>query len=179
VAGWAAGPLGAESIQSRRPRVDQFEIQRDLELVGEGLVLLRHAEGFDIIARSRHPQLDSTGSGSRAACSLATTWYRSRSPLTASRLVGLELKRVASRAPRSARSRFQFRSGASNRGSKPRWTNRASSSTNASPGLLRARRAVQSAREKLVKKLEAMLRAAEPQAVPVGRIGDHCGTGAT
>jgi DNA mismatch repair protein MutS2 len=39
---------------------------------------------------------------------------------------------------------------------------------NASPGLLRARRAVHAAREKLIKKLESMLRTAEPGAVPSG-----------
>ena len=153
------GPAAPGSIRA--------EIERDLELVREGLALLRHAEGFDIIAapdiRAALDRLRIEGSvlDGPGLVSLKVA-------LTASRLVALELKRVASRAAlvgalavpvpeRRIESRLEAA-----------LDEQGELFDNASPGLLRARRAVQSAREKLVKKLEAMLRAAEPQAVPSG-----------
>jgi DNA mismatch repair protein MutS2 len=167
VASWAAGPLGAESIMARRPGTDPTAIERDLELVREGLALARHHEGFDVVAapdiRAALGRLRIEGSVLDGPDLVAL-----KAALTAARLVGLELRRVAPRAPmvgalavpvpeRRIESRLE---GA--------FDEQGELLDNASPGLLRARRAVRSAREKLVKKLEAMLRAAEPQAVPSG-----------
>jgi DNA mismatch repair protein MutS2 len=167
VAGWAAGPLGAGSILARRPGVDQAGIDRDLELVREAIALLRDPEGFDIVAA---PDIRSALDRLRIAGSVldGPDLLTLKTALTAARLVAAELKRVASRGAlvgamavpvpeRRIESRLE--SALDEQGELV---------DNASPGLLRARRAVQAARERLIKKLEAMLRAAEPGAVPSG-----------
>jgi DNA mismatch repair protein MutS2 len=167
VAGWAAGPLGIESILARRPGVDRAEIDRDLELVREGISLLRHPEGFDIVAA---PDIRSSLDRLRIEGSVldGPDLVTLRTALTASRLVAAELKRVASRgamvgalAVPVPERRIESRLEAA-------LDEQGELNDNASPGLLRARRAVQAAREKLIKKLEAMLRGAEPGAVPSG-----------
>lgn len=167
VAGWAAGPLGVESILSRRPGVDRADIDRDLELVREGIALLRHPEGFDIVAA---PDIRSSLDRLRIEGSVldGPDLVTLRTALTAARLVAAELKRVASRgamvgalAVSVPERRIESRLEAA-------LDEQGELNDNASPGLLRARRAVQAAREKLIKKLEAMLRGAEPGAVPAG-----------
>ena len=167
VAGWAAGPLGSESILARRPRTDAAAIDRDLELVREAIALLHDPEGFDIVAAPEvRPALDRLrieGSVLDGPDLVAL-----RMALTAARLVAAELKRVSTRGPQvgalatpvpERRIESRLEAALDEQGELV---------DNASPGLLRARRAVQAAREKLIKKLEAMLRAAEPQAVPSG-----------
>ena len=96
VAGWAAGPLGAESIRARRPRIDREAIDRDLELVREAIGLLRHPEGFDIVAAPEvgtaldRLRIDGSVLDGRDLVSL-------KAALIAARLVAAELKRVATR----------------------------------------------------------------------------------
>ena len=167
VAGWAAGPLGVESILARRPKIDLADIDRDLELVREGIALLRDPEGFDIVAA---PEIRSALDRLRIEGSVldGTDLLALKNALTASRIVALELKRVSSRGPMigglavpvpERRIETRLESSLDEQGELV---------DNASPGLLRARRAVQAAREKLIKKLESMLRGAEPGAVPSG-----------
>jgi DNA mismatch repair protein MutS2 len=167
VAGWAAGPLGVEAILARRPKIDSAAIDRDLELVREGIALLRDPEGFDIVPA---PEIHSALDRLRIEGSVldGTDLLSLKNALTASRIVALELKRVSSRGPMigtlavpvpERRIESRLESSLDDQGELV---------DNASPGLLRARRAVQAAREKLIKKLESMLRGAEPGAVPSG-----------
>lgn len=167
VADWAAGPLGAESIRARRPQVDPALIVRDLALAGEGLALLRHADGFDIVAapdvRAALDRLRIEGSVLEGPSLVSL-----RMALVAARLVALELRRVGARAPMVGALAVPVPERRIEQRLDGALDEQGELHDNASPGLLRARRAVQAARERLVRKLETMLRAADPQAVPSG-----------
>ncbi|HKP28164.1 MAG TPA: Smr/MutS family protein, partial [Gemmatimonadales bacterium] len=163
----AAGPLGVESILARRPRTDTADIDRDLELVREGIALLRDAEGFDIVAapeiRSALDRLRIEGSVLDGLDLVAL-----KNALTASRLVAAELKRVSSRGAMVGALAVPVPERRIETRLETSLDEQGELVDNASPGLLRARRAVQAAREKLIKKLESMLRGADPGAVPSG-----------
>jgi DNA mismatch repair protein MutS2 len=165
VAGWAAGPLGAESVRARRPGVDGAAIARRPRSHRRRIELSAIPKGS-----TSSPRPDSaTAERLRIAeCADGPDLVSLKIALTAARLVALELKRVSSRAPMIATLAVAVPERRIEQRLEAALDEQGELFDNASPGLLRARRAVQAARERLVKKLEAMLRGADPQAVPSG-----------
>lgn len=167
VSGHAAGPLGATSVRQRRPESDPYLIRRDLRLVAEALSLLRHPEGFDIVPA---PPLGSALERLRIAGSVleGPDLVALRRTIAAARQVARELNRVAPRAPAIAGLAVPVPEKPIEHRLEQALDDGGELLDTASTGLAQARRAVQAARDKLIRRLEAMLRAADPQAVPQG-----------
>ncbi|HEX9895340.1 MAG TPA: Smr/MutS family protein [Gemmatimonadales bacterium] len=167
VAGHAAGPLGAASVLARRPGADPDRIRADLGLIAEALGLLRHPEGFDIPAV---PELGSSLERLRITGSVleGPDLVVLRRTMTTARLVARELGRVAPRAPAIGALAVEVPGKAIEQRLEQALEDDGELRDNASSGLAHARRAVQAARDKLIRKLEAMLRSADAQAVPQG-----------
>lgn len=168
VAGHAAGPLGAARVRGRQPLAAAAAIAESLAQVGELLTLMARGEGFDaqpvpelaqVLGRLR---LDGTVLESAELLAIRRT-------LAAARLVSAELGRVAPAAPRVAALATPLPP----RSIDQRLAISVDGETgelldSASPGLGLARREIHVARERLLQKLETILRAQESQAVPAG-----------
>lgn len=167
VAGHAAGPLGVAAVLARRPVSDGYLIRHELQLVDEALALLRHPEGFDVIAV---PELGNALDRLRITGSVleGPDLVRLRRTLGAARQVARELNRVAPRAATVGALAVPVPDKQIEQRLERALDDDGELLDSASPGLAHARRAVQAAREKLIRKLEAMLRAADPQAIPAG-----------
>ncbi|HEV2291769.1 MAG TPA: Smr/MutS family protein [Gemmatimonadales bacterium] len=160
VATFAAGPLGAHRIRSRRPSADLAAVREALAAVEEVAALERSGRGLAISAApdaapalSRLRREGSVLEGSELALVARL--------LEAGRRTSDEIGRVALEAPRAARLAVPLPT--------PELDRRLARSIDAdgavldtaSPALAEARREVQGARAKLVKRLEALLRGAE------------------
>jgi DNA mismatch repair protein MutS2 len=167
VAGFAAGPLGAAAVLARRPVADLELIRHELALIGEALELLRHPEGFDVVAM---PDLGTALDRLRIEGSVleGPELVRIRQTIGAARQVARELRRVAPRAPRIGALAVPVPEKQVDHRLEQSLDDEGELLDSASPGLLRARRAVQAARDKLIRKLESMLRSADAQALPPG-----------
>ena len=167
VAGHAAGPLGAAAVLSRRPLAEPGIIRQELTLIGEALDLLRHPEGFDIVAV---PDLGGSLERLRIPGSVleGPQLVLLRRAIGAARQVARELRRVASRAPNVGLLAVNVPDRAIDHRLELALDDEGELLDSASPGLARARRAVQAARDKLIRKLEALMRSADPQALPQG-----------
>jgi DNA mismatch repair protein MutS2 len=160
VAGNAAGPLGAEAIRSRRPTEDLFWIRDELALVNEAASLIRTRQGISAepvpeIARALS-RLGVLGSVLEIGEMIAI-----RRSLTAARLVAAELKRVEKDAPRLFHLLQPMPSRTVEKRLEQSFDPDGYLLDSASPGLAAARKEVRSARDRLVKRLEALLKAAE------------------
>jgi DNA mismatch repair protein MutS2 len=168
VAGYAVGPLAAARLRARRPAADIGWIRRELASVGEALALLRRGEG---IAVAPVPELHATAARLRIGGSVleAPDLLAVRQVLTAGRLVVAELQRVRDHAPLLYGRMPELPPRALER----RLAESVDEETGelldtASPELASARREVQAARDRLVRKLESLLRSLGPQTVPAG-----------
>lgn len=167
VANHARGPLGAERVRHRRPSGNGFEIEGALAPVAELLTLWGRGEVIDIppvpvlgavIARLR------VGGSVLDGRELALV----KQTLVAARIAAGEIKRVAADAPVMAASVVPLPDRAIDQRLVAAIDDEGEVLDTASPGLFRARREIHAARERLIKKLESVLRGADPHAVPAG-----------
>ena len=157
VAGFAAGDLGAERVRSRRPSADPDWIEGELAPVAELLAWFGRGGAIDafpvpplrgVIARLR---LEGSVLEGHELAAIHRT-------LSAARDAAGELKRLADEAPRAAMLRAPVPEQAIERRLGQSVDEHGELLDSASPGLSRARREVHHARERLVKKLEAIQR---------------------
>lgn len=157
VAQHAAGPLGAERVRARRPTDDLAWITEELARVGEIAALFRRgdhlqAEAAPEIFRAL-TRLRLEGSVLEAADLSAI-----RTVLIAARHTDAELHRVAELAPRTARLIRPLPDRALDRRLELSVNDDGLILDTASSALAAARRELQSARERLVRRLEGILR---------------------
>ena len=157
VAAYAAGPLGHEAILARRPSADVAWISGELQTVAELARLVRENRG---VAAEPVPEVDSALSRLRVAGSVleGSHLLAIRRTLVAARLVVAELKRVAADAPRTALYERPLPEKGLERRLTLAFDDDGQLLDSASPTLAAARREVRLARERLVQKLDAMLR---------------------
>ncbi|MEO5799838.1 MAG: Smr/MutS family protein [Gemmatimonadales bacterium] len=167
VAEYSAGPLGAEAIRARQPSTDADWIRFELAYVGEMLALLRRGES---IAVAPVPQIRGALGRLRVDGSVLELGELAdvKFTLAAGRAIANELERVADACPRLAMLRVP----PVDRGVE-RMLDRSIGDDgelldSASPALAAARREVHAARERLVRRLEALLRDLDGAAVPGG-----------
>lgn len=163
VAGHATGPLGAERVRCRRPSTDLHEIRHQLALVDEAAGLIRTHQGITPepvpdLARVL-PKLAIEGS----VLEIGEMRAVGRS-VTASRLVVGELRRVARDAPGLAALEQPLPSRTIERRLEASFDADGYLLDGASPALARARKEVRAARERLIHRLEALLRASGGEA---------------
>ncbi len=157
VGAFAAGPLGAARVRSRRPSTDADWIRGELVPLGELLTWSRQGNRLDIPPvpeiQSQLDRLRLEGSVLEGQQLVAL-----RSTLAVSRLVAAELDRLASDAPAVAAWKLPLPPRELEKQLDRSLDEDGEVQDGASPALLRARSAVQDARARLLKKLEAMLR---------------------
>lgn len=165
VAGHAAGPLGADRVRARRPVADLAVVRADLAVVAEGAALLGQGDGPEIVPV---PELTRTLDRLRIEGSVldGTDCVAARLTLGAARHVARELRQVAAKAPGLAALEVPV----PDRKIESRLEQSVDPAgevlDTASPELARARREVQVSRERLVRKLEQVMRGLDAQAVP-------------
>ncbi len=167
VASYTAGPLGATALRSRLPTADIAWVARELGLVADVLALLRRGEQFDVAAvpalRGALSRLRVEGSVLELA-ELAAV----RQTLTAVRVVSQELERHADACPRVAALGVAPVDRAIERMLELAIGDDNELLDSASPALAAARREVHTARERLVRRLEVMLRESESSSGSAG-----------
>ncbi|HSN13694.1 MAG TPA: hypothetical protein VLT61_03625, partial [Anaeromyxobacteraceae bacterium] len=157
VAGFAAGPLGAESVRARRPVMDLELIREELAAVGEILTLERvgSAPSVDPVpaAGDQLARLRIAGSvlDGRALLLL-------RKVIAAARRTAGELKRVALDAPRAGALVVELPPTTIDRRLEKSLDDEGQLLDTADPELGAVRREVGQARQRLVKRLEGILR---------------------
>jgi DNA mismatch repair protein MutS2 len=169
VAGLAAGPLGAGRIRARRPSSDPDWVRSELAPVAELLACYSRGDSLDILPvpelalildRLRVP-----GSVLEGGELLAI-----RDALLAARAADGELGRIQGEAPLLASWRVPLPP----RGLEKRLAQSLSEEgdvlDSASPALLRARRAVQEARSRLIRRLEAVQRSQAKSSDPAAEV---------
>jgi DNA mismatch repair protein MutS2 len=167
VAAWASGPLGAARVRSRRPIATREAVQADLALAEEALGLLLAGDGLEV---APVPDLGAALDRLRIEGSVldGPELLRVRDTLAAARAVARELRRVTPRAPRLAELLVPV----PDRSLEARLDRSLDPDggllDSASPALAAARREVQAARDRLVRKLEAILRSLDPQTAARG-----------
>jgi DNA mismatch repair protein MutS2 len=163
VAGFAAGPLGAARVRGRRPTADLDWIREELALVGEVAAVFRRG---DKVVAEPVPDLGRALARLRIEGSvLELPELRDlRIVLSASRLVDAELRRVADQAPRAAALAVPLPDKTIDRRLELSVGDDGELLDTASPALAAARREIQAARQRLVRKLEGILRGLDPQA---------------
>lgn len=160
VAAGAAGSLAGDVIRTRRPTDDIGWIEGELLLVNEAASLIRTRQG---IAAEPVPEIARALSrlGVEGSVLEISEMIAIRQSLAAARLVSGELKRVEKDAPRL----FHLSQPLPSRTVEKRLEQSIDTDgyllDGASPGLASARKEVRSARDRLVKKLEALLKSAE------------------
>lgn len=157
VAGFAAGPLGAARIRGRRPGADAEAVREALAAVDEVAALERSGRGVAVAAAPdaapvllRLVREGSTLEGRELAVVARL--------LEAGRRTADELRRVAADAPRAARLAVPLPHADLDRRLARSIDADGAVLDAASPALAAARREVRTARERLVKRLEALLR---------------------
>ncbi|NOT08267.1 MAG: hypothetical protein HOP28_08675, partial [Gemmatimonadales bacterium] len=167
VAGHAAGPLGAERIRERRPSSDLAVIRAELTPIGELLALFATGGAVDAFAvpplRAVLSRLRLEGSVLEGRELLAV-----RQTLGAARGVAAELKRIEGTAPTAGALRVSVPEAALEKRLNESLDDEGELLDTASPALFKARREIHAARERLVKKLETILRGLDGSAVGAG-----------
>ncbi|MBK6424368.1 MAG: Smr/MutS family protein [Gemmatimonadetes bacterium] len=158
VAARAAGPLGAASVRARRPSTDTAQVREELVRVdqlarlargGRGVVAESVPEATAILGRLRIPGSVLDGQELLAL----------RRTLTAARLVVGELRRVAADAPQVAPLEAPLPVKPLEKRLEQALDDDGGVRDTASPALAEARSDIRTARERLVQKLEVILRA--------------------
>ena len=167
VAERAAGPLGAARVLARRPSGALEWIQEELAPIGELLGFF--ADGGDVHVIPV-PALAAVLSRLRLAGSVLEGVELSaiQRTLSAARAAAAELRRIAPAAPRAARLLVPIPEAALEKRIGQVIDENGEVQDSASPALLRARREIQASRERLVKKLETVLRGIDAKAVDAG-----------
>ena len=168
VAARAAGALGAARILARRPVADVDAIRAELARVAEVMALFRRG---DRLLAAPVPELRSAAARLRVEGGVLESpdLLAVRKTLSAAREVSADLDRVREHAPLSHRLRAELPPKAIER----RLVDSVDEDTGelldtASPALAAARREIQSARDRLLKKLDGVLRSLDAQAIPTG-----------
>ncbi|MEP6590168.1 MAG: Smr/MutS family protein [Gemmatimonadota bacterium] len=167
VAEHAVGPLGAEAIRARLPSRDADWIRFELAHVGELLALLRRGESIAVPPvpplRGALGRLRVEGSVLELGelADVATT-------LSAGRVLDNELGRLADACPRLAGLRVPPADRAIERLLERSLGDDGQLLDSASPALAAARREVHAARERLIRRLDALLREMDSAAIPGG-----------
>ena len=157
VAGYAAGPLGAQRVRSRRPTLALEWIRRELARVGEVAALFRRGDGLlsepvpDVsLALSRLRIEGSVLEGQDLLAMLRV--------LGSARRVHGDLRRVQENAPLAAELAHELPDKRIERRLEQSLDADGSLLDTASPALAAARREVQHARQRLLRRLDALLR---------------------
>ncbi len=160
VAGHAAGPLGAAVIRTRPPTGDIAWIEGELALVDDAAGLIRTRQG---VAAESVPDISRALSrlGIDGSVLEIGEMIAIRRALAAARLVAAELKRVEKDAPRLALLGRPLPSRTVEKRLEQSFDTDGYLLDTASPGLAAARKDVRAARDRLVKRLESLLKAAE------------------
>ncbi len=158
VAALAAGPLGAASLRARRPSFVAAEIRLELARVSELAALARRNRG--VIAESV-PEIKNALGRLRIPGSVldAQELLAIRRTLTASRLVLEELKRVEPEAPSVVPLRVELPPKPFEKKLEQSLDDDGAVRDSASPALAAARSEIRTARDRLVQRLEAIVRA--------------------
>lgn len=167
VASRAAGPLGAAALRARLPTDDSEWIRRELVLVGEALAMLRRGSR---LAVAPVPDLRGALGRLRVESSVLeiSEFAAVKAALRAGRQNAEELERHAEACPRIAALGVAPVDRSIERLLELAIGDDDELLDSASPALTAARREVHAARERLVRRLEGMLRDADPSAIPGG-----------
>jgi DNA mismatch repair protein MutS2 len=167
VAGHAKGPLGAARVRGRRPSSDAAAVEAALATVGE---LLAPAERGDALDIPPVPELEPVLERLGVAGSVldGAELLAVQQTLAAARIAARELARVADEAPRAAALAVPMPDRTIEKRLAEALDEDGELRDSASPGLLRARREIHAARERLIRKLESILRGMDAAAVPAG-----------
>jgi DNA mismatch repair protein MutS2 len=165
VASRAAGPLGAERIRTRWPTDDLDWIRTELARADEVARLFRQGDG---LLAEPIPDVSRALSRLRIAGSVleGVELAAIHRVLQAARQVRADLLRVAQAAPRAAELASAPADKAIERRLELSVDIEGALLDSASPRLASARRDVQGARQRLMRKLESLLRGLEPGAAP-------------
>jgi DNA mismatch repair protein MutS2 len=161
VARFAAGPTGAAQLMARMPGTDVAAIREDLAAVGEVLAIFRRGER--VVAESA-PDVQTALAHLRVEGSvLEPLDLRDIARLlAASRAVSAELQRVKDEAPRAAALRVALPDKAIDRRLAQSIAAAGELLDSASPALAAARREVHVTRQRLVRRLEGIMRGIDP-----------------
>jgi len=167
VAAHAAGPLAAARLQSRRPSADLEWIRAELARVGEVAALFRRGDGLlaEPVPDVGHALARLRVQGSVLDGKELAAIGRA---LAAARAAHAELIRVAPLAPRSGELLQPLPPRSLDRRLERSFDADGELLDAASPRLAAARREVHQARERLVRRLEAILRGLDASAAPSG-----------
>jgi DNA mismatch repair protein MutS2 len=167
VAEHAAGPLGAAAVRARRPTQDLAWIRTELARVGEVAAVFRRRD--QLLAE---PIPDVAGALARlrieGSVLEGVELARLHRALVATRAVHADLTRVAPEAPRAAELLRALPDRSHERRLELSVDPEGNLLDTASPRLAAARREVQAARQRLLRKLEGLLRGMDPAAAPAG-----------
>ena len=157
VAGFAAGPLGAASVRARRPVTDVAWIQQELARIEELAALQRTGRG---VVAEAVPDLKNALGRLRISGAVldGQELLALRRTLTAGRLVAGELRRVAADAPQSAALEAIIPDPSLEKKLELAVDDEGTILDSASPALASARSAIRIARERLIQRLESLLR---------------------
>jgi DNA mismatch repair protein MutS2 len=160
VANHAAGPLAAAVIRSLRPAEDVAWIRAELALVNEAAMLIRTRQGVN---PEPVPDIDRAIGrlGVEGSVLEAGEMIAIRQSVAAARLVAAELKRIERDAPLLARLARPLPARAIEKRLEQSFDSDGYLLDGASPGLAAARKDVRAARDRLVRKLESLLKAAD------------------
>jgi DNA mismatch repair protein MutS2 len=167
VAGHAAGPLGAERVRARRPTADLGWIRQELARVGEVAALVRKGDG---LLAEPVPDVRPALSRLRVEGSVleGTELLGIGRVLGAGRAVHADLTRVAPQAPRSAELLCELPDRRLDRRIEQSIGPDGEVLDAASPRLAAARREVHDARQRLIRRLESLLRGMDAASLPQG-----------
>ncbi|HET9134074.1 MAG TPA: Smr/MutS family protein [Gemmatimonadales bacterium] len=157
VAGYAAGPLAADDLRHRTPDTDLGWIARELGYVGEVLAELRRGNPIDC-----PPMPDVRGALGRLRIEGSVLELGElgalRDALRAGRTIATELERLGESCPRVSGLRAPPVDRGIERALEQAIGDDGELLDSASPGLRAARREVHAARERLIRRLDGMLR---------------------
>jgi DNA mismatch repair protein MutS2 len=161
----AVGPLGAARVLGRRPTTDIEWIGAELARVAEVAALFRRG---DSLLAEPIPDVTRTLARLRIEGSVleGVELAALHRVLGAARSVSLDLRRVAEPAPRAAQLMQPLPDKAIERRLEQSLDSDGNLLDSASPGLAAARREVQAARQRLLRRLESLLRGLGPSAAP-------------
>jgi len=165
VARYAAGPLGADRVRSRRPTLSLEWIRRELARVGEVGALFRRGDGL-----LSEPVPDVSRALSRLR--IEGSVLEGQDLLAILRVLGsagrvhADLRRVRENAPLAAQLAHELPDKRIERRLEQSLDADGSLLDTASPALAAARREVQHARQRLLRRLDAVLRGLDSTAAP-------------